>query len=414
VRGSLAGLLATALALAPAPAQAGGFEIAQQGAVAGGTAHAGTARTGDPSAAWLNPAALADDGGFRLGLGITLAAPRIHAEAIPAAPDAPWEATTETSLSTPPTLFASYAGARWLLGVSVNVPFGSTMRWPADWPQRFDIVSSVSRFFRVAPFVGYRLGPVRIAVGPHFDVGSLEVVKATNHVAEEGRAHFLLDAQGVGGDVALLVTLSGRLAIGATYKSRTTLDMVGAVDFDVPATFAPGYPDQGVTASWRLPDRIALGMAYRHPRVSVLGDVSVTLWSVNQTLLLDFTDEVTEDSEIVYGWRDSLAIRAGADVAALPFLNVRAGLYVDGIPGAPPPAENLSPSSPDATRIGFTVGAGVRPVAPLSIDLFYEHLRLLERASTSADYPQASYRGHAHFVGLSVGLTVPDRGAATR
>lgn len=400
--------VAVALALTPWGARAGGFEIAQQGAVAGGTAHAGVARTDDPSAAWLNPAALADDGGLRLSLGITLAAPRIHAEAIPSAPDFPWESSTEASLSTPPHLYLSYAGGRWLMGVAVNVPFGSTMRWPADWPQRFDIISSVSRFFRVAPFVGYRLGPVQIAVGPHFDLGSLEVRKATNHVAEEGQAHFALAAEGVGGDVSVLLQLSDRLALGASYKSRTRLILSGDADFTVPATFAPDYPDQGVAAEWWLPDRIAIGVAYRGPVVSLFGDASVTLWSVNQTLTLDFEDEVTPDSEVLYGWRDSLAVRLGTDIAVARAFSLRAGAYVDGIPGAPPPAENLSPSSPDATRIGFTIGAGVRPVEPLSIDLFYEHLRLLERTSTSADYPQASYRGHAHFLGLSVGISVPN------
>jgi long-chain fatty acid transport protein len=406
--------VALALLLVPWAARAGGFEIAQQGAVAGGTAHAGVARTDDPSAAWFNPAALADDGGLRLGLGITLAAPRIHAEAIPSAPDAPWEATTEASLSTPPQLYLSYAGGRWLMGVSLNVPFGSTMRWSADWPQRFDIISSVSRFFRVAPFVGYRLGPVRIAIGPHFDLGSLDVLKATNHVAEEGQAHFAFDAEGVGGDVSVLLEISDRLALGVSYKSRTRLILTGDADFTVPATFAPGYPDQGIAAEWWLPDRIAIGVAHCGSVVSVFGDASVTLWSVNQTLTLDFEDEVTPDSEVLYGWRDSLAVRLGTDIAVAQRLSLRAGAYVDGIPGAPPPAENLSPSSPDATRIGFTIGAGVRPADPLSIDLFYEHLRLLERASTSADYPQASYRGHAHFLGLSVGIRVPNRSTATR
>jgi len=396
------------LLLIPASALAGGFEIAQQSAVAGGTAHAGTARADDPSAAWFNPAALADDGGLRLALGITLAAPRIHAAAIPSAPDAPWEADTESSLSTPPHLYLSYAGARWLLGLSFNVPFGSTMRWPADWPQRFDIVSSVSRFFRVAPFVGYRLGPVRIAVGPHFDLGSLEVLRATNHVSEEGQAHFALNAEGVGGDVSLLVAISDRLAIGACYKSRTLLTLEGDADFTVPATFAPSYPDQGLVAAWRLPDRIAVGAAYRGPKLTVLGDLSVTLWSVNESLVLDFEDAATTDSVVTYGWRDSMAVRLGLEGQVIGPLRIRGGAYLDGIPGAPPPPENLSPSSPDATRLGFTLGAGIRPVQPLSIDLFYEHLRLLERVSTSADYPQASYRGYAHFAGLSVSLTVPN------
>ena len=38
------------------PALAGGFEVAQQGAAAGGTGHASTARGDDPAQAWFVPA----------------------------------------------------------------------------------------------------------------------------------------------------------------------------------------------------------------------------------------------------------------------------------------------------------------------------------------------------------------------
>src|SRR5690606_33403542 len=63
-----------------ATARAGGFAVAEQSAVAGGTAGASTARSDDAGAAWYNPAALTDGGGLRLGAGFLAAMPSLHAE----------------------------------------------------------------------------------------------------------------------------------------------------------------------------------------------------------------------------------------------------------------------------------------------------------------------------------------------
>ena len=57
------GPIAFALSLlGAAHARAGGFELAEQAASASGAGSASTARDDDASAAWFNPAALADDG----------------------------------------------------------------------------------------------------------------------------------------------------------------------------------------------------------------------------------------------------------------------------------------------------------------------------------------------------------------
>ena len=399
-RALVAGL--AALALAPGAARAAGFEVAQQGVVAAGMGSAATAVDGDAEAAWFNPAALADGGGLRAGLGVTLAFSTINASALPTAPDAPWSASTRNGVSTPPYVHLSYAYKAFAGGLSVNVPFGNRVRWPADWPQRFDIVRAEPQFFRVAPFVAWRFGPLRIAAGPHFDFGTLRLEQATNHIAEEGYATLLFHGWGVGGDAAVFVDVHPKVAVGVSYKSRTALGLSGDADFEVPVAFQSRYPDQKVTSDWTLPDRIAVGAAARLGQLRLVGDFVVTLWSVNDVLPINFSDPATEDKVQQNHWRTTLALRVGAEYTFRERYAVRLGMYCDGLSGGAPPAAYLAPSAPDSTRIAVTAGGSVRLWRGLAADVFYEYLNLLERSSTSADAPMAKYHGDAHMIGFGV------------
>ena len=360
---------------------AGGFEVAQQGPRAGGMAHAGTATVAAESA-WFNPAALTD-GVPRLGLSGGIAASTLHHDA------------TE-SLGAPsliPQAHASWAWSEHALGVSVNAPFGGGVEWPADWPERFDVVCSRSRVLRVAPFVATRRGPVSVAVGPHLDHGSLEVAKATDHVSEEGRAHLLLHGRGWGAHAALFLDLEP-VALGLSYKSRTSMRLAGHADFDVPDPFAASLPDQSVEADWTLPDRLALGLAWRGARV----EVSTTWWRVNEELVFELAE--SDDVVRTYGWRNGYALRVGGQTELAGF-DLRGGVAGER---TPVPAETLGPSSPDGPRFSLTAGVGRQLHEGVRVDAFVERLQILERQSSAT---QASLGGSAWVAGAGVELRRP-------
>lgn len=396
--------LAAAIAVTAVPrlVLAGGSEVAQQSAVATATGSAGTARPDDPSLAWFNPAGLANGGGLKAALGVTLGMTSFHAEATADAEDGPWEADTESGVATPAHVYLSYAADNWAVGISVNTPFGSRVRWPGDWAQRFDIVSSEFQSLRIAPFGAYRIGPVSLAVGPQFDFARVELRRATNHVSSEGSSVMVLSGNGFGAQAAVFAELTPTWHLGLSYKSRTTLPMDGDVDFSIPPPFDEKFPDQHVAVDWNLPDRIALGTAVRFADVRLLLDVTYTLWAVNEKYAFDFSDDVTEDREQINEWRSSLALRGGAEYLGSDWYALRAGAYLDGIPSPPPPDERLAPSAPDSTRLGLTLGGSIRLLEGLWVDVAYEHLRLFERTSTSEDAPLASYDGMAHLIGVGL------------
>src|SRR5205823_13263103 len=88
-------------------AHAGGLAVGEQNAVSPATGGAGVARDDDPGAAWHDPAALADDGGLRVGFSLALARPSVEARAA----DGSWTAATAAPSQTPPHPHASYARA---------------------------------------------------------------------------------------------------------------------------------------------------------------------------------------------------------------------------------------------------------------------------------------------------------------
>lgn len=387
-----------------AVAWGGGFEVAQQGAATAGTAHAGTALAGRAEGAWFNPAGLADGGGFRLAVGATLAHSRISAAALPDAPEGAWTAETVTPLGTPPYLHASYAQARWAVAVSVGTPFAGGVRWPEAWVGRFESIASRPLFLRGTASFAYRFGPVAISGGVHVDHGGLRVERATDHVDAEGRVTLDVRGTGVGGDASLMAWIGDHATLGATYKSRTALALYGEADFDVPAPFAGRYPDGRVFTPWTLPDRVALAFAWTAPRWGVTVEAGVTVWGVNDALRFDFEQPVTPDTVQENRWRTGAVLRGGGWVQAHRIATLRLGGYVDGVPGAPPDPGYLSPSSPDGTRVGGTLGLGIEAHRFVRIDLYGEGLGVLTRASTSPEQLAASYRGWAVAGGL--GLTV--------
>ncbi|MEM6926429.1 MAG: outer membrane protein transport protein [Myxococcota bacterium] len=381
-------------------AVAGGFAVAQQGAIAGGTGHAGVARTGDPGLAWLAPAGLADDGGWRFAVGAAVAASTTEGRAT----DGSWNARSRTPVGVPPHAYVSYARRALVAGLAVHTPFAGGVRWPEDWALRTTAVSSAPTFLRVALFVGRRFGRVSFALGPHVDVGRLVVTRRTDHVTEEGWAQVALAGAGVGFDASARWEVTEALAVGAAYGSRTAIGLSGWADFDVPTSVAATLPDQRATSRLVLPDRITIG-ARLGDRVAVLVDAAWVAWSVNQVLVVDFASEDTPESVQDNRWRNTVALRGGVE-AQLGTWTVRAGGYLDGVPDAPVPRETLSPASPDGIRVAGTLGVGVEPTSRVRVDGFAELLQVLARTSRAPGV-DAAFRTRAYVAGATVSMQIP-------
>jgi long-chain fatty acid transport protein len=381
-------------------AYAGGTAVAQQNAVSAATGGAGAARDDDPGAAWHVPAALSDGGGWRVGFSLALAHPSLQARSA----DGTWTADSVNPWKTPPHLDASFARDRWAAGIAIGVPFGGGVVWPASWPGATQAVRTDLLVLRAAPFVAYRFGTLRVGGGLHVDAGRLQVQRNLDFIDMEGDVRLDLAGQGLGGHASLYWQPVAHAAVGLSYRSRTRIAFAGNANFTAPDAFNGKTPDQTASTTMTLPDQVVVGSRWRQGALTALADLEYTRWSVNQRTEIDFTHDATPTAVQPNHWRDTFGVRAGVEwrPAWNPALVVRGGGYYDP---SPVPAQHLTPSSPDSTRVAATAGASYRFAPAWSADLFGEQMWLLRRQTTSVDTMPASYGGSAMVLGAGLRWT---------
>jgi long-chain fatty acid transport protein len=381
--------------LVAVPAQAGGLAVGEQNAVSAGTAGAGAARTDDPGLAWHDPAALADDGGWRVGLSLAAARPSVTTTSAEGSTD------SASVWQTPPHLDASFAHDHWAAGVAVGVPFGGGITWPSSWPGATQAVETQLLDVRTAPFAAYRVGPLRIAAGAHVDAARLQISRNLDFIDSQGDVRLDLAGHGVGVDASAYYAARPDLGIAIAYRSRTRIDFSGGANFTAPDAFSEKTPDQHATTTMTMPDQLVAGAAYTHGTLTLLGEVEYTRWSVDPDTTVHFEMPQTPDAIQVNGWKNTFTERAGAEWRHRD-LTVRGGAYYDP---SPVPAAHLTPSSPDSSRIGVTAGASYKLAPAWTADAFAEQMWLMSRHTTSVDTMPASYGGSAIVVGAGVRWT---------
>jgi len=381
--------------LIPVTAHAGGLEVGEQNAVSAGTAGAGAARADDPGAAWHDPASLADDGGWRVGFSLLAARPSVETTSAAGTTD------SAASWQTPPHLDVSYAQDRWAAGVAVGVPFGGGITWPSSWPGATEAVQTQLLDIRTAPFAAYRVGPVRLAGGVHFDAARLQIARNLDFIDTQGNVQLDMAGHGWGVDASAYYPARPDLDIALAYHGRTHIAFAGNANFTAPDAFSEKTPDQHASTGMTMPDQVVLGAAYRRDALTILGEVEYTRWSVDPDTTVHFEMPQTPDAVQVNGWHNTFTERAGAEWRRQG-LTVRGGAYYDP---SPVPAAHLTPSSPDSSRIGVTAGASYRLAPAWTADAFAEQMWLLTRQTTSMDTMPATFGGSAIVVGAGVRWT---------
>lgn len=394
------GAIAVAAALlSPSLVHAAGSELADQSVLAAGAGGAGVARQGDPGVVWYNPAALADGYGFRGGVSTFLAIPHISATSTDAryAPtDQP--AATNWGVATPFAAHLGWSGGRFGAGLYVGTPFGASVSWPNGWWGQYDAVSTSLTVVRTAPSFAVRFGRLRVGAGLHVDWANLDLQRALDFVDTSGTSHLTLSGASAGGDASIFVEASETVSIGVTYQSRTAIHLDGNAHFQVPQEFAGKAPDQRASSDLTLPDRVALGVGWTRGKTALFADATVTVWTVADAQRVHFSNPGTTDVVQEQHWAPSFSVHAGVERSLNARMIMRAGAYYDHQAA---PADTLSPTSPDMSRIGLTLGGSLKIGRAVVIDDFLGVAFLLPRTSTSNDAVPASYSGFALFGGLA-------------
>lgn len=395
-------LAGAALAGLSGAAQASGYAVREQSAVAQGVSQAGSAARGDdPSMLFFNPAAQA----WLRGTQVVSVASGIW-------PTAEFRSATASRTAVlgggpisgslggdagldafVPALYASTGLAPgWRVGIGITSPFGLVTKYPADFVGRYHALTSSLRTINVTPSVSWQPTPtLAFGAGLQIQHASAKLSSAVDF----GGVGFLnpqLRAAGFrpgafdgrstidGTDLAVGWQLGAQwqplpgTRLGVGFRSSIAHTIEGSARFEgVPGPLQgqTAFQNTGGRARITTPDSLTLGVSQRvGARWTLLAGAEWTNWSRFQQLVISFAnnraDSVTEER-----WRDAWFLSAGAEYRATDTLTLRAGVAWDQ---SPVRTETRTPRIPDTDRYWLSAGLTWQARPNIALTAAYTHV----------------------------------------
>ncbi len=429
------------------PAFAEGYQINSQSARQWGMAHTGTALKLGAESMLFNPAGMAFmDSRFDVSLGTIAISSKVKFE------QEGYSHSTDNPLSTPIFGYIGYKPCKNLaFGISITNPAGNSLVWGDNWKGATLIQDVSLKAFSIQPTVSYKIANiVSIGAGLMIDFGSFSQNKALTSVGQfdalgtlaGGLSSFLPSFAGIpaaiqsfagetpvgislegnskvsyGVNVGIMVNVSKKITLGATYRSTVKLsveegtanlvyandnakNVIGqlanlnlnglvsqlpdAVVGQLPvgtlqqtqASLQTMLAMEGTkfAAEMPIPSIFSAGIAYTpNEKWTITGEAQFTQWSEYDKLELTFaTAAGPQTQSSVKNYKNTVAVRVGAQYDICNFATVRAGLYMDTPPVR---MDNYNPETPSANSYGVTAGATLNPTKFLAIDLAVGYLQ---------------------------------------
>lgn len=446
--------LVAAAAFAPR-AQASGFQLREQSPLSQGNAFAGvSAGTGDVSAMFFNPAVMTQFEGWQFSFGGTyvgldvkltdMSASRTPALQALGFQSAPVTGSNLNTISGPashgnsgvsavlPAFNVMYSVNKDLkLGLSLNVPFGLTTEYDANWIGRYHGLKSDLKTIDIAPSLAYRVND-QFSFGVAFvarmaeaeltnsvDYGTALALKVGSGLAAaglstvspgpgqnspvaniamgapnatfgtpgyaipgawDGKAGLKGDGWGYGWKAGFTWQPTKDFRLGGAYSAAMTMTLKGDASFEFPAAMpatdlaalnGAGLRNGGGEADMALPATASLGFDWQAtPAFSLQGEVAQSTWSRFKELRVKF-DTGAPDSVTAENWRDTWFYSLGGTWKVNQAWTVRGGVGFDQ--GAVDD-NHRTPRIPDNDRKWLSVGASYTFSKKVTLDLGYTHL----------------------------------------
>lgn len=383
----------------PSTAKASGYAQGLQGAGSGGVAGAVTGRPDVPEAGYYNPAGwtIQDEWGFGAGSSVLL--PMVHHDT-----DAGERTHAEIDGAFPPFMHAFGSYGDFAAGVSLGVPYGTSLQWPEDWPGRFEATAMRLQAWEAAPSVAWQPHErFAVGAGPRLVWASLGFERFEQIGGEPEYAFVELDAStgGIGAQLGVWGDVHEHIDAGFSWRSRVDLDFEGTAQFEqISPEMQQQMNDTGVRTDMILPHRFAAGIAYQVAAQGTISlDVEYSLWGANDVFEVRFDSDDVDDIVEQRNWNNTLSMRAGAEYVA-PFdgLSVRSGVAFEP---SPVPEQTLTATQPDTDRTVTSFGIGYRPFEGVDIDVAY-NLAILSHTTAADEGLSGAYDGLIHAFTLGV------------
>ncbi|QED38053.1 transporter [Antarcticibacterium arcticum] len=383
-------LLLTLMTLATAVTYAGGYRVSLQGQRALAMGHTGVAVVNSAELGFFNPSGLVY---LENRLNVSAGVSAVFSDVVYQNEQFGDISRADSPVGTPFYLYASYKMNDWLsLGLSVYTPYGSTVVWEDDWVGSHLVNNMDLQAIYIQPVASIKLSEYfSIGGGPIYVTGGVNFNRNLNRTLTDidgNRSNVTVDATGVsawGWSGSMMFSPSDKFRIGFNYRSEIILE---AEDGD--ATFSnvpnsPLTPFQNTTfnAALPLPAEVSVGLSYQfHEKWLFAFDINQTLWSVYDSLDIDFANPAIPDSQNDRNYKDASIYRFGIQYDASSLFTLRAGYYYDE---SPVQEGYFAPETPRNDSQGFTGGLSLNLSDKFAVDASFLFIRFAE-TNASYDY----------------------------
>ncbi len=405
--------------------QAGGYQIGEMSTRSTGMGTAFTAVADDSSAAWHNPAGVAFTEGIQvMGGGAVIFSP--GADYTPNGLGATTADSAASKTFLIPHAYFTYMDQDAGLGasLSINSPFGLETDWRIGGPLQTTSTFSRINLIMINPSVIFQLSD-RISIAAGVDYAYLTKVDFSSAIQIlKGE-----NEDGWGGNASIFYKGDG-FNLGATYRSRITIDINGAVTGGsaMPALagrlagtpLAPLIPllsglvgvSSSASTSLTLPDQVNVGLAWMPNEEWTLSvDVDWVNWKTFDSIdivyapstLATILSSGTNFKSVPENWKATVAVRIGAEWKYRPDMRARFGYVFDPTPIRD---ADFSPGIPGNDRHIASIGFGYDVNTKTTIDLAYAFVYFVDRNQTASTGANAirngEYKSTAHIAMASL------------
>ncbi len=408
----------TLIDLAPALANAAGFQLNEQSAASVGMALAGTAVEPDASVQFANPAGIAALSGLNVlgGGNLYLTTVNFHGTGTKSALGTPLagNASADSNNLAPYGYLSYQIDDRFTVGLAAYSPFGLATRYSDNSSVRYFAETSAVTTVEINPNIAVRLDDqFSIGAGPAIRYTHGEFSNAIDDGAigtaagigaglppaaaaalgrpEANDARFRAEGDGwdLGYKAGVLWQPDKETSVGIDYHSamqttisgNSTIDNSGvrsplAVAF---ATSPLGPRSTPVTAKLDYPDSVTLSGSHQlNSRLRLTGDVAYVNWSRFKELNIQFADGAPTASS-AENFTDSYRFAVGAEYQLLPHVKLRGGTAYETSPIGGD--DSRTPRVPDSDRFWLSGGVGWEFMTNASFDFGYSHLFAIDGGS---------------------------------
>ena len=388
---------------------AGGFQVNLQGQKQTGMGHTGTGLLFDGASLLFNPGATSFLDSIRLvQIGASFVIPRtVYLE------PAPGVYTSEMvhHVGTPFTMYFVYKikpQHKMNFGLAVYTPFGSRVEWPSDWKGQFLIREMELKTIFIQPTISYKVND-KIGIGAGFiyatgGFGLKKAVPVQDTMGNYGDATLEGKASGMGFNTGIYFKPNNKWSFGIDYRSSVKVSVDGGTaSFNVPASLEEYFPTTTFSASITMPHVLSVGLGFcPNEKLKIALDVNHVGWHVYDTLAFDFADTTSKLQNIRAPrmYKDAFIIRGGAQYHLKENLFVRCGAYYDISP-----VQNgyLTPETPDANRIGLSMGASWKVAKKINLDFSLLYIEGMKRSDKSIETEwEGTYKTKAVVPGFAI------------